>query len=139
MRKIAVFLFVITFFAVAGVSAKSVNYVFTGKDIYESCRHAVTGLDRSGEYDDHRFGVCAGYIAGIIDFHTVTTTVESLPSDMFCLPRDATTAEVMRSVTRYLEERSDRHHDLAAYLVILALQEAYPCQEPASGNEDGKP
>ncbi len=128
MKKYAMLIFACMLFASTGVQAKSVNYVFTGKDIYESCRHAIAGLDNVGDYDDHRFGVCAGYIAGIIDFHTVATTVESLPGDMFCLPRNISTAEVMRRVTRYLEEHPDRHHDLAAYLVILALQETYPCQ-----------
>jgi hypothetical protein len=109
--------------------AKSTNYVFTGKDMYESCIHALTGLDKTGVYDYHRFGVCAGYIAGIVDFHTVATTVESLPVDMFCLPKNITTAQVIRDVTQYFENNPDKHHDLAAYLVVLALHEAYPCQE----------
>ena len=103
-------------------------YLSTGKDIYESCSHAVTGLDRTGEYDNHRFGVCAGYISGIVDFHTVATTVESLPADMFCLPKNITTAQVIRKVTQYLEDNPGKHHDLAAYLVILALHETWPCQ-----------
>jgi len=113
--------------------AESSNYVFTGKEIYESCTHAIKGLDRSGDYDNHRFGVCAGYIAGIIDFHTVATTVESLPVDMFCLPPQISTAEVIRQVKQYLENYPDRHHDLAAYLVILALREVYPCKEEEPG------
>jgi len=113
--------------------AKSANYVFTGKEIYESCRHAVTGLDKAGEYDDHRFGVCAGYIAGIVDFHTVASTVESLSADMFCLPADISTADVIRAVTLYLEDNTRKHHDLAAYLVILALQNAYPCEADRPG------
>jgi len=129
-----ILLFCVCFvFAGSQASAKSVNYVFTGKDIYESCRHAVAGLDKTGEYDDHRFGVCAGYVAGIIDFHTVATTVESLPADMFCLPKDIATAQVIRDVARFLEDNPARHHDLAAYLVILALQQAYPCQAEEPG------
>ena len=111
--------------------AGAANYVFTGEDIYGSCSHAVRGLDRTAEeYDDHRFGVCAGFIAGIIDFHTVATTVESLSTEMFCLPSGISTSQVIRDVTGYLEENPERHHDLAAYLVILALRDAYPCQEP---------
>ena len=110
-------------------AAKSTNYVFTGKDMYESCTHAINGLDRTGEYDDHRFGVCAGYIAGIVDFHTVAATVESLPVDMFCLPENITTAQVIRDVAGYLGANPGKHHELAAYLVILALHEAYPCLE----------
>jgi len=113
----------------AHAGAKSNNYVFTGKDMFESCTHAVNGLDRAGAYDDHRFGVCAGYIAGIIDFHTVATTVESLPMDMFCLPENITTGEVIREVAKYLADTPDKHHDLAAYMVILALRESYPCLE----------
>ena len=133
MKTFSALLVAVFVLAAATVSAKSSNYVFTGKDMYESCTQAVTGLDKTGDYDDHRFGVCAGYIAGIIDFHTVATTVESLPLDMFCLPRNISTARVIRVVTRYLADNPDRHQDLAAYLVILALREAYPCPAATAG------
>ena len=127
MMKISLMVVVFWLLACSQAGAKSANYVFTGGDIYESCIHAVKGLDRTAAYDDHRFGVCAGYIAGIVDFHTVATTVESLPVDMFCLPKNITTAQVIRDVTGYLEKNPQKHHDLAAYLVILALQDSYPC------------
>ena len=134
LKKVFVFLVAVIMLVGSQVYAKSSNYVFTGKDMYESCTHALAGLDRTGAYDDHRFGVCAGYIAGIVDFHTVATTVESLPIDMFCLPKNITTAQVIRDVTQYLEDNPEKHHDLAAYLVVLALRNAYPCrQEGTSG------
>ena len=126
------FLFLVAFvvlFNSSSAGAKSTNYVFSGKDMYESCMHALKGLDKTDTYDDHRFGVCAGYIAGIVDFHTVATTVESLPVDMFCLPKNITTAQVIRDVAQFLDNNQDKHHDLAAYLVILALHETYPCRE----------
>lgn len=134
MKRLSLLLIVFSIIFSSHASAKSSNYVFTGEDIYESCRHALAGLEKKGEYDDHRFGVCAGYIAGIVDFHTVATTVESLPSDMFCLPGNITTAQVIRDVSHFLEENPDKLHDLAAYLVIIALSEAYPCQK--SGTEE---
>jgi len=133
MKRFSVLLVVLFALGCSQASAKSSLYVFTGKDIYGSCIHALNGLDKTGEYDDHRFGVCAGYIAGIVDFHTVATTVESLPDDMFCLPPDVSTAQVIRDVTQYLEENPEKHHDQAAYLVILALREAYPCDEEKFG------
>ena len=133
MKKISLLFITVIMLTASHAYAKSSNYIFNGKDIYESCIHAVTGLDQSGEYDDHRFGVCAGYIAGIVDFHTVATTVESLPVDMFCLPQNITTVQVIRDVTLYLENNPGKHQDLAAYLVILALHEAYPCLEDSSG------
>ena len=134
MSVLAINLFAVFFLlTAAAVSAKSSNYVFTGNDMYESCSHALRGLDKTGEYDDHRFGVCAGYISGIVDFHTVLTTVELLPDDLFCLPEGITTAQVIRDVTRYLENNPGKRHELAAYLVIRALLEAYPCQEEESG------
>jgi hypothetical protein len=129
MKRISALLVVLFALVCSHANAKSSNYVFTGTDIYESCTHALKGLKKTGEYDDHRFGVCAGFIAGIVDFHTVATTVESLPVDMFCLPGNISTAQVIRDVTQYLEDHPEKHHDLAAYSVILALREAYPCQE----------
>ena len=133
MKRLSALLVVFFALVCSQASAKSSNFVFTGKDMYESCTHALIGLDKTGEYDDHRFGVCAGYIAGIVDFHTVATTVEALSDDMFCLPRNITTAQVIRDVTQYLEENPGKYHDLAAYLVILALREAYPCNEDKFG------
>jgi len=32
-----------------------------------------------------------------------------------------------------LEDNPGKHHELAAYLVILALREAYPCKEEHPG------
>ena len=129
MKRVSTFLVAVIMLVGSQAHAKSSNYVFTGTDIYESCTHALKGLEKTEEYDDHRFGVCAGFIAGIVDFHTVATTVESLPVDMFCLPGNISTAQVIRDVTQYLEDNPEKHHDLAAYNVILALREAYPCQE----------
>lgn len=132
MKSVSTVLLLIIVMAASRAGAAA-NYVFTGSDIDESCRHAVAALDRAAIYDDHRFGVCAGFIAGIVDFHTVATTVESLPVDMFCLPPDITTAQVIREVAQYLAVNREKHHDLAAYLVILALRETYPCQQAESG------
>ena len=101
--------------------------------MYESFTHVLKRLDRTGEYDDHRFGVCARYIAGTVDFHTVATTEESLSADMFCLPPKISTAQVIRSVPQYLEDNPGKHHEQAAYLVILALREAYHCKEENPG------
>jgi hypothetical protein len=129
MKRLSALLVVFFTLVCSHVSAESSNFVFTGKEMYESCNHALKGLDRTGKYDDHRFGVCAGYIAGIVDFHTMATTVQSLSADMFCLPPQISTAQVIRSVTQYLEDNPGKHHDLAAYLVILALREGYPCKE----------
>ena len=135
MIRVSTFLVAVIILIGSQAHAKSSNYVFTGKDMYESCTHALTGLDRTGEYDDHRFGVCAGYIAGVVDFHTVATTVESLPVDMFCLPKNITTAQVIRDVTQYLKDNPEKHHDLAAYLVVHALRYAYPCQQEGTSGE----
>ncbi len=129
MRRVSTLLVFFLALVCSHASAKSSNYVFTGKDMYESCLHAVNGLGKTGEYDDHRFGVCAGYIAGIVDFHTVATTVELLDPDMFCLPPGISPAQVIRDVTQYLADNPGKQDDLAAYLVITALHEAYPCQE----------
>lgn len=129
MKKLSVLLAVLLALLGSSASAGPASYVFSGSDIYEACTHAVQGLEKTGEYDEHRFGVCAGFIAGIIDFHTVAARVESFPVAMFCLPPGITTAQVIRDVTAYLEANGARLHDLAAYLVILALREAYPCRE----------
>ena len=83
MKILSALLVVFFILVYSHASAQSSNFVFTGKEMYESFTHALKGLDRTGEYDDHRFGVCAGYIAGIVDFHTVATTEESLSADMF--------------------------------------------------------
>jgi hypothetical protein len=133
MKKLSLMLAVLLALLGSNASAGPADYVFSGNDIHEACTHAVRGLEKTGEYDEHRFGVCAGFIAGIVDFHTVAARVESLPVAMFCLPAGITTARVIRDVTAYLETNQARLHDLAAYLVILALREAYPCRKEDTG------
>ena len=44
-------------------------------------------------------------------------------------PAGITTARVIGDVTAYLEANPARLHDLAAYLVILALRDNYPCRK----------
>ena len=133
MKKLLLLLALLPALLDSSASAGPAGYVFTGNDIYEACTDAVRGLEKKGEYDEHRFGVCAGFIAGIVDFHTVAARVESLPVAMFCLPASITPARVIRDVTAYLDANEAALHDLAAYLVILALREAYPCSEEDAG------
>jgi hypothetical protein len=102
MKKLSVLLAVLLALLGSSASAGPASYVFSGSDIYEACTHAVQGLEKR---------------------------VESLPVAMFCLPPGITTARVIRDVTAYLEANGAKLHDLAAYLVILALREAYPCRE----------
>ena len=72
---------------------------------------------------------CQGYIAGVIDYHNLISSLGTAPSIDFCVPHDADLANVHVRIYKYLKEN---HHEQgpfnAAPGVALGLYKAYPCR-----------
>ncbi len=72
---------------------------------------------------------CQGYIAGVIDYHNLISSLGTAPSIDFCVPREADLANVHIRVYKYLREnRHEQGPFNAAPGVALALYKAYPCK-----------
>ena len=70
-------------------------------------------------------GACVGYIVGIVDSHDTMVKVTEVP--MFCQPENATAGQLVKVVTKYLNEHPEDLHYSASSEVYGALMEAFPC------------
>jgi hypothetical protein len=101
----------------------------TGNDILEACTEAM----KSGnEPQDHwKSGFCWGYINGLTameDFAQFLIKQDKFASFPFCFQREMTYGQMVRVVVSYLEEHPETLHRPAAFLVLEAFTEAFPCR-----------
>jgi hypothetical protein len=81
---------------------------------------AFCNSPRGAPYDD---GICAGYITGVAD----VMAAEPSTQGKMCLPRDVSTSDFSKLVTRYLSRRPELQQAPAAGVVREALLAAFPC------------
>ena len=72
-------------------------------------------------------GACLGYIVGIIDSQTILVGWSDLDEPHFCNPDRATAGQLVKVVTKFLNENPEKLHLEAAGAVTYALYEAFPC------------
>jgi len=71
---------------------------------------------------------CQGYIAGVMDYHNLISSLGTSPSVEFCVPGDEPLLKVHINIYKYL--RLNRHEQgpfNAAPGVALGLHKYYPC------------
>ena len=113
---------IITFITLAlSISSSAYCAFMSGTDLVENCKAftakgAVIGRDT----------LCYAYIAGVTDSHIATRMGEELPPS-FCLPDQTNTTQLVLVVKKYLDEHPEKLYLDASSLVLLALNEAYPC------------
>ena len=76
--------------------------------------------------NDNKFsnGVCYGYVMGVTDLLLWVNTNLKL-----CAPSEATGGQVVAIVRKFLKEHPEMLHEDADFLVMSALQEAFPCPD----------
>jgi len=72
--------------------------------------------------------VCAGYIEGVNDTYSAFNLFKDLNTKWFCTPDNVQISQLVRVVTKHLQENPKILHELASAWVILALNEAFPCE-----------
>ncbi len=73
---------------------------------------------------------CQGYIAGVMDYHTLIRSLGTSPSVDFCIPEGITLSHIHRVVLSYLvKNKHEQGPFIAAPGVALALYQAFPCME----------
>jgi hypothetical protein len=88
---------------------------FSGIVLSKFCNSA-----HGGGYDD---GICAGYITGIAD----AMMREPGMDKKLCMPRNLSTSDFSRLVTRHLARNPDDATAPAADIARTALLRAFPC------------
>jgi hypothetical protein len=109
----------------------------TGNELLEDCKQAMRVIDGDTTLTDKEWvdGChCTGYILGVVDGYAETEAAEKarlhFSSSLICFPKEGfmPTPQVVTLVVKYLRENPKSLHDHAALLILLALQEAFPCK-----------
>jgi hypothetical protein len=86
--------------------------------------------------DAFRYGMCAGYITGVIDTEAFTQDaiseagVPDRRAIKFCIDRAKTTnGQLVAIVNKFLEEHSEHLDQIAAGFVSDAFSRAFPCKD----------
>ena len=93
----------------------------TGNELLEHC-----GVGGKKEDPIHYFqyrAYCTGYIEGVTDGIYYTQTI-----NLFCVPNKVTVGQIMKVVTKYLNENPQRLHENYVPLILSAMREAFPCK-----------
>ena len=101
--------------------------------LFTQCSKAVAMTDATEE-SGQRFSpedyvqasFCLGYLSGFLDMHAICQ-VTAGHRGLFCLPGGAISAQAARVIVKYLQEHAEKLHEDGVTLIILALEEAFPC------------
>ena len=102
----------------------------TGDELLSDCMIATKLLDNnSGSHNEHlHAGLCIGYVTGVIGTTHEEVMVGDNANTQICIPKDASTRQLIRVFNNFAEMNADMLHRNAAGLVLLAFFESFPCK-----------
>ena len=106
-----------------------------GNEVLKQCSALVRTADGGNNGSDDLSGTayCAGLMTGITSTMTIwNTTREKAGMIRIWCPPAITSQQAARIVVKYMNEHPDDLHRTGAYLVMSALQDAYPCEPELS-------
>lgn len=117
------------------VSAPASAARFSGEYLLHVC-----GSDKDGkELVPGGHIACQAYIAGVLDYHTLLTSLGASPSIDFCVPEGADMNTLQNTVESYVYLNRHEHMGfIAAPGVAMALYAYYPCKLIPKRNNSGK-
>lgn len=102
------------------------NAANDGNELLASCGANVAAMDNpDGVLDFYKIGHCQGLIGGMMD---VLDRNNSQPLLRSCPPGNASMGQTTRIVVRYLQNHPEQLHLSDTRLVLMAIQDAFPCQ-----------
>jgi len=99
------------------LSAQSQAGYYSGSDLLQRCES-----DSNAAYN-----TCVGYIVGMVDYQEALVFWSNLDEPVFCEPMDAKSGQLVKVVTKYLNEHPENLHLSASGEVTNALVTAFPC------------
>jgi len=114
--------YLLTIVLLCSFSQAAAKGFLSGSEILDRCEAYLseTGSVARGE-------TCVGYVMGITDAHGTFTDWGEM-SPLWCTPDNMSTGQMVRVVTKYLQEHPEDLHLQAASLVSIALRKAFPCK-----------
>jgi hypothetical protein len=110
-----------------GGAAMAAEAKFDGNELLMQCQHFIKLIDDEKGFSPVYAGACGGFVQGVDS--TVFFYGEDLEKDAkFCTPKNATNAQLVRIVVKYLKDNPKLLNKDKTTLVWLALKDAYPCK-----------
>jgi len=106
----------------SGQARATRNVFLVGNKLLEVCEAHIseTGSAAKGN-------ICVGYITGISDAQGLFVDWRGIKPS-WCLPLEATSNQLVRVVTKYLQEHPEYLHLTADGLIGNALKASFPCE-----------
>lgn len=101
------------------------NPLISGAYLLEICKRD----DNGNEVISGGHSVCQAYIAGVVDYHNLLTSMDTSPNIDLCVPPTAKLNDLQDIVWQYLEQNAQHDAFIAAPAVSLALYEVFPCKK----------
>lgn len=116
MERIFIFAFILF------LSGMGTSEAVSGRDLLDHCENKGT----------FQHGYCYGYIQGTIEYNALADYVLSekklIESPKHCIGSGVPLGKAVEEVVKYLKSNSGKLNQHAGNLVLLAIDEAFPCQ-----------
>lgn len=111
---------ILTMTIVVGILLASPAAALTGNDLADHCNLELS--------EDQIF--CLAYVAGVYDAHIELERSGYLTTgSTICRPDKATYKQMGKIFMGYIDSHPEQLHLTASILVLVSLQEAWPCSE----------
>lgn len=125
LKKIALLLF---FMGLSRFAIASINGIYTGRDLLNSCNDAVYNWNTSNAVGFNT-GECFGYLSGINDYIVINAVILPKQNKMpYCVPSNLSDMQIASIVVKYLNNNSQSQRLPAVVEVVSALRQTYPCK-----------
>jgi len=118
--------FAIGWCLVCGFAGEALAY--PGIELLKNCQHYLA-KPTTAPGDQHyiEYGMCLGYVSGVHETNEVYEAVAE--QQIYCPPKEVEFEQLVRVIVKYLENHPADLHYSAAYNIIFAFKEAFPCPE----------
>jgi len=97
---------------------------YTGNELLERCEARFSD-DTAANIS--KANTCFGYVVSVSDIHD-TYVGFKLMEQLWCMPENLEGLQLVRIVTKYLQDAPEDLHNTASSLVSNALISAFPCE-----------
>jgi hypothetical protein len=102
----------------------------TGNDLMLDCQAVLDYTDLGQKPKMTPFTACVSYIQGVIDVSALYSADEfKAPGTLrYCVHNESTNLQVIRVFMKYAKDNPHRLHAPRGAILVLSLQEAFPCK-----------
>jgi len=115
-------LMVVLLFSFSQGGADLIQSLSDGNALLERCEAYLSDTGSAAKGN-----VCFGYVTGVVDVHNVFVSNNEM-NPFWCAPDGINSSQLVRIVTKYLQEIPEALHFSASSIIIFALRDAFPCE-----------